>query len=185
MGQYFKIVNPIKRQHIDASRFGENVKASGIFYGYHTAAVAFLLCNIEQVRDEWERPIYEGVELAGSWCGDPVYVVGDDQGKADEFGIKTSSEQNPERNLYFMAHEEYEDISYKAIALICNVHEEIAADMVKRAVNGYSPDRDLVDLGNVVFTVGCEPLKRALMKEFGGEWESRYRKAYVEYPEVP
>jgi hypothetical protein len=185
MGQYFIIVNPAKRQYIDAIRFNENIKASGILYGYHATAVAFLVCNIEQVRDEWGRPTYEGVELAGSWCGDHIFVVGDDQGKADEFGIKTSTEQNPERNLHLMANEEFEDISYKAIALICNAHEEIAEDIVKRAASGYSPDRELVDLGRVVFTVGCKSLESALTKEFGREWESRYRTAIAQYPDVP
>lgn len=182
MGQYFKIVNPAKKQFIDASRFNENVKASGVLYGYHAAAVAFLVCNIEQVRDGWGNPIYNFGELAGSWCGDAVFIVSDDHGKADEFGIKTSTEQNPDRNLYWMAKEEFEEISYKAIAMLCNGREKIAEEMARRAAASVSPDSGLVDLGNVVFYVGCEPIERALAKEYGVEWVSRYKNAWVKHP---
>jgi hypothetical protein len=44
MSQYFKIVNPVKRQYIDAIRFSENIKASGYMRGYHAVAVALLVC---------------------------------------------------------------------------------------------------------------------------------------------
>lgn len=43
VGQYFKIVNPAKRQYIDPSSFNENPKASGLLYGYHALAVALLV----------------------------------------------------------------------------------------------------------------------------------------------
>ncbi|MBA3716170.1 MAG: hypothetical protein H0W76_27580 [Pyrinomonadaceae bacterium] len=182
MGQYFKIVNPAKKQFIDASRFNENVKSSGVLYGYHATAVAFLVCNIDQVRDGWGHPIYDFGELAGSWCGDSVFIVSDDHGKADEFSVKTSTDQNPDRNLYWMAKEEFEDISYKAIAMLCNGREDIAEEMAQRAAASVSPDTELVDLGNVVFYVGCEPLERALAKEYGAEWASRYKKAWLKHP---
>ncbi len=180
MGQYFKIVNPAKKQFLDAIRFRENIKASGVLGGYHAVAVAFLVCNIDQVRDGWGAPIYSFGELAGSWCGDPVFIVSDDHGKADEFGIKTSTEGNPDRNLSWMAKEEFEDISYRAIAMLCNGREDIAEELAQRAASGISPDRDLVDLGNVIFNVGCESLERAVAKEYGVEWVSQYKKAWVE-----
>lgn len=181
MGQYFKIVNPAKRQFLDASRFNENVKSSGVLFGYHATAVAFLVCTIDQVRDGWGKPIYDFGELAGFWCGDSVFIVSDDHGKADEFGVKTSTEQNPDRNLYWMAKEEFEDISYQAIAMLCNGRENIAEQMAQRAATSVSPERDLVNLGNVVFYVGCEPLKQALENEFGAEWVSRYKKVCLEH----
>ena len=181
MGQYFKIVNPAKRQYIDADRFHENIKASGVLFGHHATAVAFLVCNMDQVRVGRGQPVYSGTELAGSWCGDPIYIVGDDQGEADEFGIKTATDSNPARNLNQMAKEEFEDVSYKAIALICNVHEEIAEELASSAARGYSRDTGLVHLGNVVFTVGCKSLESALEKEFGSEWVSSYKKAYAKH----
>lgn len=179
MSQYFKIVNPAKRQYIDANSFNENIKASGVLFGHHATAVAFLVCNMDQVRDGGGHPIYSGAELAGSWSGDPIYIVSDDQGKADEFGIKTATESNPSRNLNQMAKEEFENVSYKAIALICNVHEQIAEELVSRAARSYTQDIELVHLGNVVFSVGCKPLECALEKQFGEEWVSIYKKAYV------
>lgn len=180
MGQYFKIVNPAKRQYIDANRFNENIKASGVLFGYHATAVAFLMCNMDQVRIGQGKPVYSGVEFAGSWSGDRIYIAGDEHGEPDEFGVKTATESNPTRNLYEMAREEFEDVSYKAIALICNVHEEIAEELVDRAAAGYV-DTNLVHLGNVVFTVGCKSLELALEKKFGGEWVSIYKKAYAAY----
>ena len=115
-------------------------------------------------------------------CGDSVFIVSDEQGKADEFGVETSTEQNPDRNLYWMAKEEFEDISYKAIALLCKWREDIAEEMAQRAATGVSPDRELVDLGNVVFMLALDPLERALVKDYGAEWASRYKKAWVKHP---
>lgn len=181
MGQYFKIVNPAKRQYVDASRFGENVKASGLFYGYHAVAVALLVCNVEQVRNDRGRPVHDFGELAGSWCGDRVIVAGDDHGRPDEFGIKTSTERNPDRNLYWLAKEEFEDISYRAIAMLCRVREAAAAEMARRAAESVA-DGNLVHLGNVVFYVGCEPLALALAEAYGDEWVIRYKKAWPKHP---
>ena len=84
-----------------------------------------------------------------------------------------------------MAKEEFEDISYQSMALICNAHEEFAEELAKRAVNGYAKDRVLVDLGNVLFRVGCETLRRALENEFGGDWVRRYQEACTKYPGPP
>lgn len=182
MGQYFKIVNPAKRQYLDAGRFNENVKSSGVLYGYHAVAVAFLVCNIDQVRNGWGEPIHNFGELAGSWCGDSVFIVSDDHGKADEFGVKTSTEQNPDRNLNAMAKEEFEDISYSAIAMLCTGREDIAEEMAQRAASGLNPDGNLVHLGNVIFYVGCKSLESALAKEYGVDWASRYKKAWVKHP---
>ena len=37
----------------------------------------FLVCNLDQVRDSWGNPILKGIELAGTWCGDRIFVVSD------------------------------------------------------------------------------------------------------------
>ena len=105
MGQYFKIVNPTKKQCIDAFKFDENIKASGVMYGYHGFAVALLVCRLDEVPHTYG-------DLAGFWHGDPVIAVGDDYGEPDVYGVKTSTEENPHRNLYWLAKEEYEDVSY-------------------------------------------------------------------------
>ncbi len=180
MGQYFKIVNPAKKQYLDAGRFNENIKASGILCGNHAIAVALLVCNLDQVRDGWGSLRHDYGPMAGSWCGDPINVVGDDHTKPDAFGIKTSTEETPERNLCWMAEEEFEDISYKAIAMLCEGRKDIAEDMVERAAS--SAEMALVNLGNVVFYVGCKPLEEALEKHYGDEWVKKYRDAWVKHP---
>jgi hypothetical protein len=121
MGQYFIIVNPVKRQYIDAIRFSENIKASGYMRGYQTLVVALLVCNGVEVHHTYGP-------LAGSWCGDPVIAAGDDHGQADQYGIKTSTDADPTRNLNRMAHEEFEDISYQAIAMLCRGREGFAQE---------------------------------------------------------
>lgn len=174
MGQYFKIVNPPKKQFLDASRFNENVKSSGVLYGYHAIAVAFLVCNIDQVRDGWDKPIHNFGELASSWCGDSVFIVSDDHGKANEFGLQTSTEQNPDRNLYWMAKEEFEDISYKAMAMLCNAREDIAEGLAQRAATR-EKSMVRVALGVIagffswaIVWVGSEKLLSAISPEWFG-----------------
>ncbi len=171
MGQYFKIVNPVKRQYLDASSFGENIKASGFMIGYHAIALAVIVCNSDEVPKH-----YRYGPLAGSWCGDPIYAAGDDYGLPNLHGIVTSTEENPQRNLNQMAKEEFEDISYRAIAMLCEGGDYYSEAFAKRVAE--SPDSELiVHLGNVIFQIGCEPLKKALIKELGEEWTKLYKGA--------
>ncbi len=169
MGQYFKIVNPAKRQYFNPSAFAENNKASGVLFGYHAFAVALLVCNLKEVRHDYG-------ELAGSWFGDAVIAAGDDYGKPDVYGVKTSTEENPNRNLNQMARDEFEDISYKAIAMLCEGRGGFAEEIVKESKEGIDSEL-LMLLGNVVFQVGCRPLEVALEEVYGTEWTKKYKKS--------
>jgi hypothetical protein len=174
MGQYFKIVNPVKRQYIDIGHFaGENEKTSGVMQGNHAVAVAVLMCKLDEVSHNFGM-------LAGSWYGDPIIAAGDDYGQPDQYGIQTSMEQEPQRNLNQMASEEFEDITYQALAMLCQGREGFAEDMAHWAK--VSPDYVLVDLGNTVFQVGCEPLERALNDILGLDWTKQYEQARGKYP---
>lgn len=179
MGQYFKIVNPAKRQYLDAGKFDEGVKSSSVLYGYHAVAVALLVCSLDQVRYESGKPRHDYGTLAGSWCGDPIFIAGDDNGKPDELGIKTSTEQNPDRNLYWMAKEEFDDISYKALAMLCEGRSGFAEEIVGKVdeIGHYSL---IVHLGNVVFQERCKPLETTLEKIVGSDWTRKYKKAREE-----
>lgn len=175
MGQYFKIVNHVKRQYIDPNTFAENNKASGVLqHGYHVLAVALLVCKIEEVSQLYGP-------LAGSWYGDPIIAAGDDYGAPDVYGIKTSTEEDPNRNLNQMAKDEFKDISYKAIAMLCEGRVGFAEVIVKKSTEGYSSEL-LIRLGNVVFQIGCKPLEEALEKVYGAEWTRKYKKAREENP---
>jgi hypothetical protein len=170
MGQYFKIVNPVKRQYIDAIRFSENIKASGYMRGYHAVALAVLVCHAAEVAHHYGP-------LAGSWYGDPVIAAGDDHGQPDQYGFKTSTETAPQRNLNQLAHEEFEDISYPAIAMLCQGREGFATEIAAKAAA--TPSRHLfVQLGNVVMLVGCDLLEQALAEAFGREWRKLYQREY-------
>jgi hypothetical protein len=120
---------------------------------------------------------HQRINCAPSGGGDPIYVVGDEQTEPDVFGITTSTIENPDRNLYWLAEEEFEDISYKAIAMLCEGRDDFAEEIAKRAATGLGADRSLVNLGNVIFIVGYEPLKQALEKAYGKDWVSRYKEA--------
>jgi hypothetical protein len=170
MGQYFIFVNPTKRQFLDAGKFNEGVKSYSVLYGYHAYAIALLVCNLAEVDHSYGQ-------LAGSWFGDRVIVAGDDEGEPNAYGIKTSTLENPDRNLYWLASEEYEDISCRAVAMLSVGRKGFTDEIVTRTLNEFNPTGGLIDLGNVVIETGCEPLKQALIKGFGEDWTDKYMAA--------
>ena len=91
-----------------------------------------------------------------------------------------SNLENPGRNLYWKASEEFEDISYRAVAMLSVGRKGFADEIVARAVNRFNPNGDLIELGNVVIETGCEPLKQALVKGFGEDWTDKYMAALKE-----
>jgi hypothetical protein len=171
MSQYFLIVNPVKRQYIDASRFDERTKASGFMRGYHATAVALLVCQSIEVGHRYGP-------LAGSWYADPIIAAGDDHGQPDQYGFATSTSTNPDRNLYQLARDKFEDISYQAIAMLCLAQDGFAEEIAEKAAKQSSLHL-FVQLGNVVMLVGSESLSTALAQSFGREWQKLYRKEFA------
>lgn len=185
MGQAFLFVNPAKKQFLDPRRFGENNTASTYLQGNHAAALALLVVNPTQVSFD-NDPNHNYGPMAGSWFGDPVYAAGDDYGPPNQFGIVTATEADPNQNLFFLAEAEYEDISYKAIAMMCVGrfwHEIGISDFAEQLAEEAKRFEDfLMELGNVVFTVGCPPLEAALQAIVGDDWVNRYEQAYKKRP---
>ena len=173
MGQYFIFVNPAKMQFLDGGKFGEGVKSYSVFYGYHAYAIALLVCNLTEVDHSYGQ-------LAGSWFGDPVIVAGDDGGEPNAYGINTSTNESPERNLHYMASEEFDDISYAAFAMLCEGRKGFADEVVEQALKEFNLAANIVHLGNVVVQTGCEALKRSLIKGFGEDWADKYMTALKE-----
>src|SRR5262249_55580166 len=103
--------------------------------------------------------------LVGSWAGDPVIAAGE-YADPDLHEIKTGSRRNRRRNLYHLAEETFEDISYKAIAMLCEWNEPLIAEFVHRAKCNADFCLDLV---LVIDRVGCKPLEWELMKEVGND----------------
>lgn len=174
MGQYFYIVNPVKRQYINIGNFaGVSSKASGVLCGFHASAVAVLVCNIDELNHSYGP-------LAGSWSGDPVIAAGD-YCPPDEHGIVTATAEDPQQNLYCKASEEFEDITYRALAMMCEGQAKqwdhdagFAEELAKWAKES---ELAIVDLGNTVYQIGCEPLRRALDEIIGPEWVTKYEQA--------
>jgi hypothetical protein len=168
MGVYFKIVNPVKRQYIDIGHFAdEDFTRSGVLSGYHAYAVALLACNLSEVRHNYGP-------LAGSWFGDPIIAAGDDSGAPDAYGVVTATAEDPRRNLNGFATQEFENITYPAIAMLCQGNYERACEFADRAkTSGYA----LVDLGRTVFEVGCPTLEAALNERIGVHWMRLYKQA--------
>jgi Cys-tRNA(Pro)/Cys-tRNA(Cys) deacylase len=111
-----------------------------------------------------------------------VIAAGDDHGQPDHYGFKTSTETDPERNLNQMAREEFEDISYQAIAMLCQGRDGFAEEIASKAAAARS--RHLfVQLGNVIMLVGCEPLEQALANAFGREWRKLYQREFTNHPQ--
>ena len=79
-----------------------------------------------------------------------------------------------------MAKEEFEDVSYRAIAMLCEGREGFAKEIVEKSTERPN-SMLLLDLGNVVFQVGCEPLKQELFEKYGNEWTKKYKQARREY----
>lgn len=163
MGVYHLIVNPDKRQFIDASPFGEASKHHSVLVGYHGMAVAMLVTSNAHY---WN-------DLAGTWQGDKIIAAGS-LGAPLDHGIETGTPEHPDRTLYTMADEEYEDISYKAIAMVSEADYEIAVDLVSKAEDYETSPlarKRLVDMYRVTLEVEASNLEQALEELLGEDWE--------------
>ena len=155
MGQTYLIINSAKRQFLDPGTFGENSKRSGVFHGMHATALALMVTDARITFDH---------ELVGSWCGDPLSILGD-----------YNTSEDPDDEAWRRTKNEFEDVSPKAIAMLCMLDDNHAQQLVDRA----SRDEGLfVDLGTVVHTVGCPPLEARLQVAFGAHWNRRYQEIF-------
>ncbi|GEM_PF-2243153 len=169
MGVYFLVVNPAKKQYLDAGRFGENSKQSGIFSGIHAKAVGLLLYDTK-------KQLSLTHQLVGAWVGDSVIVAGDNA-HPNPVGIQTINEENPERNLYEMAYQEFEDISREAIIMVMTEYDYWIDELVEHAKSNRWL---MIELGSIVFHTGFEPLRKSLEKIVGSDWTNRFKEVCEE-----
>lgn len=165
MGQYFIIVNADKQQFFNPTAFGEANKLGGVIRNKLTTWATSLLIT-------WTAALHRPSELLGSWHGDKIYLAGDYE-QADTAGLQTSTPDEPERNLFQLAFAEYTDISYELIALLSTLSPETAVAFAKLASHH---ERALIDMGNVVFCIGCRPLEEQLTAVLGKQWHKRYER---------
>lgn len=168
MGEYFLIANIDKRQFLSAASMNENPKRSGFLLGLHGRVLALLVCKSDDLRHDYGS-------LAGSWYGDRVIAAGDDNGVPDAYGIVTSSSNAPDRNLYQLTRQEYEDISLAALAMLCRGDRAVVDKLVEAAAAGDASTLLLV--GDTVFIGRSTELDDAMRKRLGRGWVGRYRHA--------
>jgi hypothetical protein len=181
MGIHFSIVNLDKKQYLPPWRLGDSNLTRDYLEGDHALALALLTCNAEGI----------GVgPPAGSWWGDRVVAVMD-CAPPNEFGIPTQTEEEPDRNLYMMAWQEFEDISYDALAMLCKRSPEYAdrlasqaRDELERESTDYLKTRTLRRLGRALEKQPCPWLRSALERSIGTDWVETYQEARRLYREM-
>lgn len=166
MGEYFLIANIDKRQYLSAASMNENSKRNGFLSGLHGRALGLLVCRSDELRHGYG-------DLAGSWYGDHVIATGDDNGVPDAYGVITSGADAPDRNLFHLAVQTYEDISLAAIAMLCRGDQHVTAELAEAAAGGDPAALQLV--GDAVFVAQSRELEAAMGKRLGKGWVGRYR----------
>ena len=84
--------------------------------------------------------------------------------------MRTRTDETPDRNLYFMARDDFENIGYKALAMLCDLDPSLPDDFAIRAKTSGSL---LITLGLVVFQLQNKPIEIALVKNIGKDWSKR------------
>ncbi|WZO99697.1 hypothetical protein EP7_001309 [Isosphaeraceae bacterium EP7] len=170
MGAYFLVVNPVRRQYLDPSRFGEAVKISSVLRGDHCIGSLKLL-----IADCYGR---DTTSFRGAWLGDPVILAGDDSGFPCPGGLMTASPDDAGRNLHAMARSEFTDISYRALAELCR-DGATAAELAGRSKEDESL---LIDLGATLEQYPLASLEAALNAAVGKPWRRAYSQARAKLP---
>jgi hypothetical protein len=105
-------------------------------------------------------------------------LASDDSGLPNPAGLVTATAASPGRNLNVQAHEEFTNISYRALAELC-LSSEVADDLAARCAKDTSP---LIDLGEVLVQYRLPYLAHAIERAVGQPWRKAYSKARVAAP---
>jgi hypothetical protein len=134
MGTEYDVVNVAKRQFINIFLTG-NSKLSGLMRGIHADVMGLFLVD--------GRRVSKGLlSLVGSWAGDPVHIPADEElafrlesdgNRVFGYGFDTASPEDEKRNLYFMAEEEFHEVTRWMLKMLTHFGPE-AISKVKDAV---------------------------------------------------
>lgn len=129
MGQYYIVANLDQEQYLDPHTCGDLAK----LLEFTSNGCGMLACLGILLADgngrgggdllTWNHqtgasePV-PGAEVIGSWAGDRIVIAGD-YADPDSYGIQTSTEERPQRNLYDHAGEHFENVSAKAVKALC------------------------------------------------------------------
>ena len=173
MGSYFKIVNLTKRQYLDPADFGEAMKWRGTLRGEHCIqAFKYLISDLHAERESTSR-----WDISGRWAGDRVVLTGDDSSPPDPIGLTTSTEDEPTRNLYQMAAEEFQNIGNLAIAMLAEHGFE------QSLLDHAEDDKSLfLTIADFVMQTSDSRLKSAFERRFETNWQKRYGEIVTDRP---
>ena len=178
MSVSFYIVNAEKRQFLNPNLFGDFSGTSGYLNGHHAVALAMLTCDADALGM---------THLAGSWVGNQVFVT-TDAAQPNQSGIPTATEDEPDRNLYMMAWQEFRDISYEAIAMVCDRLPDFADSLARNAkfdIDNESGEflktLKLWHIVNAISVTNCSPLRHALERHLGQNWEIKHRSGLLQH----
>jgi len=107
MGQYYKIVNVKKKQYLNPHTFGDGAKLME-FSSNSIGVLAGLSILLADGNGRGGGDLHSENEIIGSWSGDNIVIAGD----YAEVGKFVKDE---DKNLYWIAHNEGEDISLKVL----------------------------------------------------------------------
>lgn len=138
MGQYYKIVNPDKRQYLDPHKFGSGLKLLEFAGSRHgpLEALGILLAHANG-RGGGDLAIYTNEKsitdderaLIGSWAGDRIVVAGDyddpwlwvpEDLKGKEYTVETYDYSNSNKKISYIIpfgkrHKDYRDLKSELI----------------------------------------------------------------------
>lgn len=175
MGVYYKIVNPAKRQYLHPACFGEGIKWRSVLRGgLCIEALKYLIADDRNPPHASVAIHATPWELEGSWVGDPVILAGDDSTPPNPDGIRTSTPENPARNLNALADEEFYNISHLAIAMLCE-----RAGYATLVVEKAEEDGEVfMVIAELLMLVQPPTLAFEFKERFGNNWRKRYEELF-------
>jgi hypothetical protein len=170
MGTYFKIANPAKRQYLSPQDFASSGKNKWFLTEHLGVAVTLLVGGPRS-------PL--GHTRDGAWHGDAVIFAGDND-PPNAGGIITATPDQPNRNLYALCSQEYENLALSALAMVLNWREDAAEQLVRigMADSIIGPRlltnlRALTDWRGAGAEIDTERLEHALEAGLGPGWRDR------------
>ena len=136
MGQYYLIVNLDKKQFLHPHKCGDGLK----LLEFGCSAIGTLTALVVLLADGNNRgggDLRSDNPVIGSWAGDRIVVAGDyaDQGKFTS---------DPDRNLFCVATDEYQDISRQALRAMAD-DPYLAEEMKKSTIWGRDRSQTVYD----------------------------------------
>lgn len=163
MGAYHIFVNPSRKEYFDPAVWGDGSKRASLFNGLHRFALRLLMYSPHAAPGQLSPTLT-------SWVGDPIIIAADDY-YTDQDCFKTQTPEDGERNLYYMARDEFRNITPELTLLLVPSEEEFTKALMERALQF---SHVLLFVGSLCYETRNKPLSHALEKHLGPDWAKMY-----------